>query len=273
MKNIVIAAVVCLNWVTFAASQNKNTTHAEHGDTPEITFSVASIRPSKPDSVGWRIEFTPDGFSAHNVPLRNVIQEAYGIYEEDRLSGSDHIEAERFDIEAKLDDAAAVDFKNISLSQRRSMLQTLLTDRFRLSIHHELKELPVYALVIASKGPKLQRAASDVNSFGGIKGQDALITHSSRGFLEVKSFAMSDLALDLHHSVGRIVVDKTGLPGRYDFSLRWSPTSDLANTQAPDPSAPSIFTALQEQLGLKLEPMKYPIDTIVVDHVELPSEN
>ena len=281
LKNIVFAAIVCLSCVKIAASQSENALPAEHGDAPTITFSVAAIRPSSPESRGWRLAFTPDGFSARNVPLRKVIQEAYGIYDEERLSGgSDHIETERFDIEAKIDEASGVDFKNISLSQRRSMLQALLADRFRLSIHHELKELPVYALVIAKKGPKLQRAASDVNSFGGIKGYDGLITHSGRGSLDVKSFSMSDLAQDLRYSAGRIVVDKTGLTGRYDFSLRWSPTSDAASatgqpasTQPSDSPYPPIFTALQEQLGLKLEPMKYPLDTIVVDHVELPSEN
>lgn len=281
LKNIVFAAIVCLSCVKIAASQSENALHAEHSDAPTITFSVAAIKPSNPESRGWRLEFTPDGFSARNVPLRKVIQEAYGIYDEERLSGgSDRIEAEKFDIEAKIDEASGVDFKNISLSQRRSMLQALLADRFKLSIHHELKELPVYALVIAKKGPKLQRAASDVNSFGGIKGYDGLITHSGRGSLEVKSFSMSDLAQDLRYSAGRIVVDKTGLTGRYDFSLRWSPTSDSAsatgqsaNTQPSDSSDPPIFTALQEQLGLKLEPIKYPLDAIVIDHVELPSEN
>lgn len=274
MKNIVIAAIVCLNCVTIAASQSENALHAEHGEARTLTFSVATIRPSKPDSVGWHVEFTPDGFSARNVPLRKVIQEAYATYEEERLShGSDRIQAEKFDIEAKFDPASGVDFKNISLSQRRSMLQALLADRFKLSIHHELKKLPVYALVIAKNGPKLQTAASDISSVDGIKGYDGLVTHSGRGSLEVKSFAMSQLAQALHYSAGRIVVDKTGLTGRYDFSLRWSPMSDAASTQPSDSSAPSIFTALQEQLGLKLEPMKYPVDTIVIDHVELPSAN
>jgi uncharacterized protein (TIGR03435 family) len=272
LKNIVFAAIVCLSCVTIAASQSENALHAEHAEAPSLTFSVATIKPSNPDSSGWHLEFTPDGFSARNVPLRKVIQEAYGIYEEERLSpGSDRIQAEKFDIEAKFDPASGVDFRNISLNERRSMLQALLTDRFKLSIHHELKELPVYALVIAKKGPKLQEAASDISSVGGIKGYDGLITHSGRGSLEVKSFAMSNLAQVLHYSVGRIVVDKTGLTGHYDFSLRWSSMSDAASTQPS--SGPSIFTALQEQLGLKLEPMKYPVDTIVIDHVELPSEN
>lgn len=275
LKSFVIAAIVCLSCVKIAASQSENSSHAEHGEAPAIAFSVATIRLSNPDDRhGWHLEFTPDGFSARNVPLRKVIQEAYGVYEEERLShGSDHIQAEKFDIEAKFDPASGVDFKNISLSQRRSMLQALLADRFKLSIHYEPKELPVYALVIAKNGPKLQRAASDVNSFDGIKGYDALVTHSGRDSLEVKSFAMSNLALTLHYWTGRIVVDKTGLTGRYDFSLRWNHMRDPASAQSSDSSAPSIFTALQEQLGLKLEPMKYPVDTIVIDHLEPPSEN
>lgn len=282
LKSIVIAVIFCLSCVSIACAQTENTFNAEHDDARTITFSVATIRSCKPDDRrGWRLDFTPDGFSARNVPLRKVIQEAYGIYEEERLSGGPNdIETEKFDIEAKIDETSGIDFKNISLGQRRLMLQALLADRFKLSVHHELKELPVYGLVIGKNGPKLQRSASDANSFGGIKGHDALVTHSGHGSLEVKSFAMSDLALTLHYWTGRIVVDKTGLTGRYDFSLRWSPMSDPASatanpidTQPSDSSSPSIFTALQEQLGLKLEPMKYPIDTIVIDHVEPPSEN
>jgi uncharacterized protein (TIGR03435 family) len=242
------------------------------------TFSVAAIHPSKPDSQGWKLNFTADGFSAKNVSVRKVIQEAYGNYNEDRLiGGPTQLEDEKVDIEAKMDEAPGIDFRSLSLEQRRSMLQKLLADRFKLSVHHELKDFPVFFLVPAKTGPKLQEAAAPPNSLGGVKGYDSLITRSGKGFLEVKNFTMADLAKILVYSTGRIVIDKTGLTNRYDFSLKWTPmpapSSDAEFSASPSGSGSSIFAALQEQLGLRLEAQKYPLEITVIDHLEKPSGN
>lgn len=262
-------------------------TTPQSAGTPQITgpvlFAVASIKPNNGDR-GWRMEFTPDGFTARGVTLRKIVQEAYGVYEEDRMNGGpDWLTSEKFDIEAKIDSADAAGFKDFSLEQRRLMLQKLLADRYKLAVHHETKELPVYALIVAKNGPKFQESKPDTIDEGPIKGMDGHVTRSKRGQLEVNGISMKGLANLLHFSVGQTVVDQTGLKGRYDLSLQWTPDDVAAPMPktaegnqpeaAPELSGPSIFTAVQKQLGLKLEPTKSPLDTIVIDHVEHPSEN
>ena len=260
----------------------------QNGGAPQITgtvlFDVATIKPNKGNN-GWRLEFTPDGFTARGVVLRQVIQEAFGIYEEDRMyGGPTWLVSEKFDIEAKVDSADAAGFRDFSLDQRRFMLQKFLADRFKLAVHRETKELPVYALVVAKNGPKLHESKPDTIYHSQIKGINGLVTHSERGHLEVQGFSMKAFAKLLYFSVGRTVVDQTGLTGRYDFSLHWMPDEVSAQTGkvteggqqeagAPDSYGPSIFTAFQEQLGLKLDQTKSPLDTIAIDHVEHPSEN
>jgi uncharacterized protein (TIGR03435 family) len=247
-------------------------------------FAVATIKPNNKNN-GWRLEFTPDGFTARGVFLRQVIQEAYGVYEENRMyGGPTWLTSERFDIEAKIDSADAAGFRDFSLDQRRFMLQRLLADRFKLTIHRETKELPAYALLVAKSGPKLHESKPDTIYHSQIKGVDGLVTRSGRGYLDGQGFSTTALAQLLYPSAGILVVDKTGLTGSYDFSLHWTPddvSTPMAKateggTQeaaASDFSGPSLFTALQEQLGLKLVPMKFPLEVIVIDHVEMPSEN
>ena len=258
----------------------QNTAHT--AETPQITrtvlFAVATIKPSKGDN-GWRLEFTPDGFTARGVMLRQVIQEAYGVYEEDRMYGGPAwLISGKFDIEAKIDSEDTAGWRDFGLDQRRLMLQKLLADRFSLVVHRETKELPVYALVVARNGPKLQESKPDTIYHSQIKGIDGLVTRSGRGLLEAQGLSMTALANLLHFSVGRTVVDQTGLQGRYDLSLHWTPddASDAvpktgeANQQeaASDFSGPSIFTAIQEQLGLKLRERKRPAEEFVIDRVE-----
>ncbi len=233
-------------------------------------FDVASIRQNKTGNGRWRLNFTADGLTATGVTLRYVIQEAYRIYD-DRLwsGGPPWLDTTRFDIEAKFDPSAV---KNPTADERSAMLQQLLADRFKLAVHHQDKELPVYALVPAKNGPKLRESkAGDV--IQGVRGPMCLFLHGHPGDMAVQGCSMADLASSLSLSarddLGRIVVDRTGLPGRYDFELHWA----LDSASATDVSGPPLFTALQEQLGLKLEATKAMLDTIVIDHVEPPSEN
>ncbi|WP_256369658.1 TIGR03435 family protein [Granulicella sp. L56] len=240
---------------------------------PSITFAVSTVKPSQ--SQGWRLQPTLNGYTAMGVSLFQMIQEAYGIYQPDRLSGGPAwIDASKFDLEAKMEDADVSVYRGLTLEQRHQMLQALLADRFKLVVHHELKEFPAYALVVAKSGPKLHAATLEQTTpDGDIKGITGLVTQSQRGLLAVQGFSMEGLAslLSGYGDVGRKVVDKTGLKGRYDFTLRWAP-NDRAIT-ASDASGPSIFTAIQEDLGLKLEPSRTMLDTIVVDHAEKPTEN
>jgi uncharacterized protein (TIGR03435 family) len=236
-----------------------------------MRFEVAPIRPSPPGRDRWRMEFILDGFRANGVSLRQVIQEAYGIYEEDRLSGDPMwLPIQKFDIQAKMssDDVAAL--KALSLGQRRAMLQTLLEERTHLRLHHEIVPLPVYELMVAKRGPKFRESSAQQLRQADIKGYQGSVLQSYNGGLEVQEFSMPALALSLYRVLGRTVVDKTGLTGRYDFSLRWTPDNLSDETNA---EWPSILTAVEEQLGLKLESARFPVDTLVVDQIEMPSEN
>jgi uncharacterized protein (TIGR03435 family) len=238
-----------------------------------LGFDVAAIKPSKDDG-RWKMTFTPDGFTAINVPLRRVIQEAYGLYDESRWSGGPAwIDSEKLDINAKVDVSEAAEFDKLAMAQQRALLQQLLADRFKLAVHHETKELPVYAIRIEKSGAKLQESTPEhlhPDGFGG-----GLVTRSRAGVLELQGYSMPRFAALLTNFkfFGRTVEDKTGLTGYYDISLQWDPKDASSPSVSVESSGPSIFTALKEQLGLKLEPTKAPLDTIVIDHVERPSEN
>jgi uncharacterized protein (TIGR03435 family) len=241
----------------------------------QARFEVASIKPNTRHDGSWKLEFTSDGFSAIGVPLRKVIEEAYGTYDPERLVGLPvWAESELFDIEAKFDAATVSGYKDLGLDQRRQMLQAMLAERFKVAIHHEMRDIDAFGLVVAKGGLKIKQTPPEKVPQSGIKGYTGLITQSQRGLLEMTGMSMEGFAGILRYSVGRTVLDKTGLPGLYDISLRWTP-DDLSSTtmSAPDTSGPSIFSALQEQDGLKLQLGKFPVDALVVDHAERPSEN
>lgn len=284
-RNSLLSLLISMSIAIPSILGQQNTAHT--AETPQVSrtvlFAIATIKPSKGDN-GWRLEFTPDGFTARGVMLRQVIQEAYGVYEENRMYGGPAwLISEKFDIEAKIDSEDTAGWREFGLDERRLMLQKLLADLFNLVVHRETKELPVYALVVARNGPKLQESKPNTIYHSQIKGLDGLVTRSGRGLLEAQGLSMTALANLLHFSVGRPVVDQTDLQGRYNFLLHWTPDdapaavpkTGEANQQdaASDFSGPSIFTAIQEQLGLKLEQTKYPLGTIAIDHVEHPSEN
>jgi uncharacterized protein (TIGR03435 family) len=239
-------------------------------------FDVASIKPTGSGSSGMRLEFTPNGFIARGVVLRQIIHEAYGIYEENRVyGGPPWLNSERFDVDAKISAGVVADFRNYTLDQRRSMLQALLTDRFKLKVHHETKQIHAYALIVDKDGPKLATANEVYHSQ--VKGVDGLVTQSQRGHLTVQGLTMPAFARLLYPTAGMTVVDETGLTGSYDFSLQWAPNEMAVKDQqeflSSENSGPSIFTALREQLGLKLVPSKVPLDVIMIDGVERPSPN
>jgi uncharacterized protein (TIGR03435 family) len=149
------------------------------------------------------------------------------------------------------------------------MLQAVLAERFQMKVHQEDREAPIYALIVAKNGSKLKEATE--------AGADSL--NVERGQIIGHSLSLQELAKGLTGgNTGRVVVDRTGLTGKYDFTLTWTPDQGAA-PPGPDGGAtenvpgPSIFTAIQEQLGLKLEPAKGPVKTLVIDHIERPSAN
>jgi uncharacterized protein (TIGR03435 family) len=149
--------------------------------------------------------------------------------------------------------------KNDGGEHWRLLMRQILEDRFAMKSHIEKRELPVYELVIAKHGPKLKESAPGESGPTGM----------SPGKLSAHAYPVSGLAMSLSGVVGRVIIDKTGLTGQYDIDLTWAWRDDPGSGE----SGPSIFTALQEQLGLKLEPAKAPIDVVVIDHIERPSEN
>jgi bla regulator protein blaR1 len=268
----------------------------DKADAANRTFSyeVASIKPEKSGTMMFRVFNTPDGFTA-TTTLLALIRVAYGI-EDNQISGAPGwVNSDRYNVEAKMDQATADTIRKLGEAQiepvRQHMLQELLAERFKLAIHRETKELPIYSLVVAKGGPKLQEAKPGDTYPNGIKGPDGRpmrpgshMMRMGRGELTAQSIVMAQMAHLLTQQTGRTVVDNTGLKGNYDFTLHWTPdqSSPMFNGPGGGPgpdsstsseSGPSIFTAVQEQLGLKLESQKGPVEILVIDHVEKPSEN
>jgi uncharacterized protein (TIGR03435 family) len=243
-------------------------------------FDVASIHQHKELSNSMMMRWTPDGsFRGVNIALNNLFSSAYDI-KMDLISGAPGwVENPHFDIEAKVapEDVEAV--KKLTQDQRRTMLRSLLEDRFHLKAHVETKTLPVYELVVAKGGSKLTPAASDLPPLPDAKPDDPPKT---RGRMMIGSgeFEGTDIPIDsfvrnLAYIVSRTVIDKTGLTGKYDMKLKWTPEDQAMSADANSSSdaSPSIFTVIEEQLGLKLVSSKGPVDTLVIDHVEMPTEN
>jgi uncharacterized protein (TIGR03435 family) len=245
-------------------------------------FEVAAIKLNKSGTGSSDSDTNNGRFTATNVSLKNIMQyDAYGIPGSRILDGPKWLDSTKFDIQAKMDDSAADRLRTLPRDQRRletqAMFQQLLADRFKLAVHWETRELPVYALVVARKGPKLQPAK---DSSEGTK----LSSNDSRSGLQLtaKGLTLPQLAETLtgalSRELGHDVIDKTEIKGRYDLTLKWTQdagASPIATTgaAASADSGPSIFTAVQEQLGLKLEPAKAPVQVLVIDHAEMPSEN
>jgi uncharacterized protein (TIGR03435 family) len=270
-------SLVCVLALVLSASSAL----AQQALTPDAgvyKYEVATIKPNNTGNGSWRLEFTVNGLTATGVPMRKLIAEAYATYDKERLVGLPAWgESEMFDIEAKFDTIAIPNYKDLSLDQRRLMLRALLAERFKLVLHREMRDIDAFALVVGKNGPKFSESAPEEIAEGEIKGYDGYVTKSQRGQLDITGVSMKGFAGMLRYLVGRYVVDKTGLPGRYDLSLRWTPddSSGAAPSAATsdDPAGPSIFTALQEQLGLKLQLGKFPVETLVVDKMEHPSVN
>ncbi len=227
-------------------------------------FDVASVKVNVTGGRGGYPGLAPGGqrFTATSLPLVALIMLAYNVTP-NRISGvPSSFTTELYDIEASCDHP-------IKQDQALRMLQTLLADRFKLVLHRETKDEPIYALVVGKAGPKMRESP---------EGTTPARQRAGRGFL-YRSATMQGLAQVLSQQLDRPVVDKTSLTGHYDFSLEFAPEragrgGAEGREPALDPEGlPSIFTAVQEQLGLRLEPQKGPLDFIIVDHAEKPSAN
>jgi uncharacterized protein (TIGR03435 family) len=169
-------------------------------------------------------------------------------------------DSDRFDIVANAPGESAPTGDDV-----RRMLQSLLADRFQLKLHRETQERPVYALVVAKNGPKLKESGPDKEFSTTVRGSQTAQLTMTKATMEQLAIQLSGSGLD------RPVLDKTGLAGHYDIALNWIP--EYAGPPASDSNSVNVFTAVQEQLGLRLEPQKAPVEILVIDHAEKPSEN
>ena len=285
MAKLVVLRRVLLFAVGWAAFGLPAFAQGAAADAKPLAYDVVSVKQNKSGPGMMRIMNVPDKYSTTNVGLKQIIQNAYGWKMPDMISGlPGWADSAAFDIEAKMDAETIAALKAMPKEQadgqRRLMMQAMLADRFKLKVHHETKELPIYSLVIAKGGFKLKDADPNNAYADGIKGFDGVarpgMMRMSRGKLTGQGFEMPGLANLLSQQVHRLVVDDTGLKGKYDFTLQWTP-DDMEGghqeTSATADSGPTIYTALQEQLGLRLDSTKGPVETVVVDHVEMPSEN
>jgi uncharacterized protein (TIGR03435 family) len=252
---------------------------ASTSSTALPVFEVAAIKLNQSGSGSSHSDTNNGRFIATNVSLKNLMEySAYGIPGSRILDGPKWLDSTRFDIDAKMDDPEADHLRTLAHGPRRletqAMFQQLLADRFKLAVHWETRELPVYALTVAKKGPKLQPTKESTEASG-------TSSHNSRSGSQftAKGVTLPELAegltQELSKELGRDIIDKTEIKGRYDLTLKWTPDAGAATDSAASSadSGPSIFTAVQEQLGLKLEPAKAPVRVLVIDHAEMPSEN
>lgn len=229
-------------------------------------FEVASVKPSAPDARGNTFNFTPGGgLTILNATFRTILQTAYDVAGFQIQGGPSWMNSDRFDIFAKSEsgEAPAGHATPGAIQQTRLKLQALLADRFRLKAHREKRELPIYALAIGKNGPKLTEAAGPTSGPAGM--------HMACGQMTGTGTTMENFARSLTRELGRPVEDRTGLPAKYNFQVNWTPDNGPCQDSSSD--LPSIFGALQGQLGLKLESTKGPVEIVVVDSVEKPAAN
>lgn len=233
------------------------------------SFEVATIKPSRPEAPGSAITVRGRTFATLNQTVRSMMTFAFGLHPNQVVGGPDWIGNDRFDITAEPEGTGMPNDK-----QWRSMLGKLLADRFKLTFHRDTRELSVYALTVLKTGHKLTKNDTDQNGLPGL-------FFRGLGVFPVRNATMGDFAGTMQAVVlDRPVVDQTALQGRYDFTLTWTPDETQfggRGGQAPpaDPATapPGLFTAIQEQLGLRLESTKLPVDVLVIDRLEKPTAN
>jgi uncharacterized protein (TIGR03435 family) len=222
-------------------------------------FEVTSVKPSRTD-FGWQgVDTMPGRIQANSITMRRCIGQAYDVSGHRLLGGPAWIDTDRWEIEARadrpVDDDAAL----------MKMLQRLLEERFKLVVHHETRMLPAYLLELGQSAPKMSKTAP---------GDDDTELHGGRGgptTLEAKRTDMNRLAEVLDWRMDRQVLNQTGLEGQFNFTLHW--LADPLRNQDDGADDVSIFTAVREQLGLRLHATKAPVEVLVIDHAEKPSAN
>jgi uncharacterized protein (TIGR03435 family) len=224
-------------------------------------FEVAAIKHSDPNHQNDGFHMDGRHFNIENQTVKRLMMFAYGINKSQIVGEPEWIDSERFDVDGVPDVEGEPGVK-----QMQEMVRSLLTDRFGLKTHHEEREMNIYTVTVARGGPKIKKSQSDPN---GLPDQNGNNRNGVRR-MNFKNNSIEEFALGMQFFLDRPVVDKTGLPGKWDFDLTWT----YDDTRVTDPNAPpGLFTAVQEQLGLRMDAVKAPVDVLVVDGVERPGEN
>jgi uncharacterized protein (TIGR03435 family) len=249
----------------------------------QVAFEVASIKVNNSGSENFGFTPRPGGVMvATNVSARQIVTYSYSMQNSRVEGGPDWLDTVKYDISAKASEAATPD-------QMLLMFRTLLADRFKLVMHIDARETPIFALLRARTdgrlGPQLRASSTvDCDAARAAQARGAAIAaadgrpicggRTTRGFISAGAVSMEELARNLSRLVGRVIVDRTGLQGRYDFDVKFTPEGELtaAADRGPD-IMPSLYVALEEQLGLKLEPQRAPVDVVVIDSIQRPVED
>jgi uncharacterized protein (TIGR03435 family) len=233
-------------------------------------FEVATIKPSEPGRQGRGLTMRGRNVVTFNTPVSFLLSFAYGVHPQQVVGGPSWLASENFDITGQPDIQGVPNEQQI-----RHMVEKLLVDRLKLTFHREKRELSVYALGLGKSGPKLTKNDTNPDGLPGLG-------FRAPGAMFVVNATMANFAATMQMAVlDRPVVDQTALAGRYDFTLNWTPDETQfagMGIRVPPPTdaanaPPGLFTAIQEQIGLKFEPTKAPVDVLVVDRIEKPTEN
>jgi uncharacterized protein (TIGR03435 family) len=219
-------------------------------------FEVATVKRNRSHEVNTRIEISGGRLTITNASLKTLIRNSWDLLSFQFAGGPNWLDTDMFDIQATTSSP-----EKITTERLRPLLQSLLADRFALKVHLETRETNVFGLVPAKDGAKLKQNTSDIEP--GINTSK----FGKNGKMIGTREPVSILTTNLGNQLGSIVIDKTGLKGAYDWKLEWDPDP------SPDSILPSLFTAVQEQLGLKLEAQKGPMQVLVIDSAERPSDN
>ena len=256
-------------------------------DQPRFDVTSVKVNRSNDGIIFNRLAHGRSTFTGY--PLRALIQSAYEVQEFQIIGGPDWIDRERFDVSATSPDDPSLDRRAGGPSARTLMLRSLLADRFGLAVHKEMKVRPVFALVPSRRdatfGPRLRPTSVDCAVAAG---DDACGTTVAPGFVRGRGITLAELATALSKltntgaSLNRLVIDRSQITGRFNLDLQftpdripnWSPAAaDSLGVPQVDPQGASIFTSIQEQLGLKLDPQNAPVDVLVIDRVNRPTED
>ena len=268
MNSFLIPSLFGICAISIASAQTASAPATASAQATPPAYDVMTIKPNNSGSGSTSYGAPGNRFFAQNLSLKMLLQYAYDLNEDSIVGIPSQLDSKRFDIEAKIVEPDLDALKNLSEKQGRLMVLPLLAERFQLKTHMETRPGPIYELVVAKGGPKFKPSEDQTSRANGSLGTSS---NGKSSKITANCVPIASLAKVLTGQLHRPVIDKTGLTGNYDLTLQWTPDDSPASTD--DNAPPSIYTAVQEQLGLKLQPAKAPVEVLVVDHAAMPSEN